>query len=323
MFWAGIFIAPIRNEQGQVTHFVSVGSDITRRLEDEAIRRDLQGRLYDEMRQREHIAIELQVAQKLEAVGRLAAGVAHEINTPIQYIGDNVVFLQSAISDVLRIIDSHHQDAAVAVQIEAEVDLQFLRREAPKAIERARDGVERVAGIVRAMKEFAHPGSARSSADLNRALATTATVARGEYKYVATVECRFGAIPPVICNLGEINQVFLNLLVNAVHAIEQTGKDVATGRIVVSTEHVGQQVQICIGDNGCGIPTEHLEKIFDPFFTTKEVGKGTGQGLAIARSIIVDRHGGTIDVRSRVGEGTTVVISLPVSSAGTEAGDRS
>jgi PAS domain S-box-containing protein len=323
VFWAGISIAPIRNDEGKVTHFVCVGSDITRRLQDESIRRDLQERLYEEMRQRESIAIELRVAQKLESVGRLAAGVAHEINTPIQYVGDNVVFLQTAIDDLLRVVDALHKDPGAAAQVESEVDLEFLRLEAPKAVDRAHEGVERVAGIVRAMKEFAHPGTgARSSADLNQALQTTATVSRGEYKYVATVECQLGAIPPVICNLGEMNQVFLNLLVNAVHAIEQAGRDVATGRIRIATEQVGDYVHIRITDNGCGIPAEHLDKIFDPFFTTKEVGKGTGQGLAIARSIVVDRHGGAIDVSSVVGEGTTITVSLPLSTR-SGAGDPS
>jgi two-component system, NtrC family, sensor kinase len=314
LFWAGISIAPIRNDDGQVTHFVSLGSDITRRLEDELLRNELQERLVDEMRQREEIAIELRMAQKLESVGRLAAGVAHEINTPIQYVGDNIVFLQTAITDVLRVVDAHHDDPAGAAEMEAEVDLDFLRQEAPKAIERAHDGVERVASIVRAMKEFAHPGTARSSADLNRALETTVTVARGEYKFVATVECQLGDIPPVVCNLGELNQVFLNLLVNAAHAIEQSGKDSATGRIVITTACHGEEVEISMADNGCGIADEHLDKIFDPFFTTKEVGKGTGQGLAIARSIIVEKHGGSIDVRSTVGEGTTIVIRLPLQS---------
>jgi two-component system NtrC family sensor kinase len=137
-------------------------------------------------------------------------------------------------------------------------------------------------------------------------------VARNEYKYSAQVETHLADLPEVICNIGELNQVLLNLIVNAAHAIVESGKDAATGRIVIATERLPDQVRICISDNGCGIPKANLEKIFDPFFTTKEVGRGTGQGLALARSIIVEKHGGHIDVQSEPGVGTTFILSLPV-----------
>jgi signal transduction histidine kinase len=187
--------------------------------------------------------------------------------------------------------------------------------ELPKSMDRAREGVQRVANIVRAMKEYSHPGSeARSPADLNRALARTLEIARSEYKTLATVELVQGDLPHVLCNIGELNQVFLNLLVNAAHAIEKSGKDAATGRIRIVSEHAGAEVILNFEDNGCGIPAEHLDKIFDPFFTTKEVGKGTGQGLAITHSVVVDRHGGKIEVDSEVGRGTRIALRLPVTA---------
>jgi len=166
----------------------------------------------------------------------------------------------------------------------------------PKAFERTFEGAERVANIVRAMKEFSHPDATEfSSADLNHALQTTLTVATNEYKYVAAVDTQFAELPPVICNVGELNQVFLNLIVNAAHAIHDAGKDSGNGGMIsIGTAVVGEHVEVTIADNGCGIPQENLDKIYDPFFTTKEVGRGTGQGLAITRSIVVDKHAGEV-----------------------------
>jgi signal transduction histidine kinase len=183
----------------------------------------------------------------------------------------------------------------------------------PKAFERTLQGVERVAAIVRAMKEFAHPdANEHSPADLNHAIETTLIVAHNEYKYTATVETKLGPLPEVMCNVGELNQVFLNLIVNAAHAIQESGKDAATGRMTIATVRNRDSVVISIADNGCGIPEENLEKVFDPFFTTKEVGRGTGQGLAIARSIVSEKHGGSIDVHSTVGVGTHFIVRLPI-----------
>ena len=319
-FWAGMVMAPVRSETGHIFYYVGIGADITAKLAQQREQRELQEKLYEEMRERERMAIELRLAQKLESVGRLAAGIAHEINTPIQYIGDSVSFLQSAQMDLDRLVKAYRDvlpsspSSEAASRIEKEIDLEFLSREMPKAFERTLEGVERVAAIVRAMKEFAHPDSPEhSSADLNHALETTLTVAHNEYKYSAQIETRFGELPPVPCNVGELNQVFLNLIVNAAHAIAESGKSADTGRIVVTTATAASHVEISIEDNGCGIPQEHLEKIFDPFFTTKPVGKGTGQGLAIARSIIAEKHGGHIDVHSVVGQGTRFLLRLPIS----------
>jgi signal transduction histidine kinase len=327
-------MTPILGADGRISHTVSVGADITARVEAERRKTELQQRLHDEMKERERLSVELQLAQKLESVGRLAAGVAHEINTPIQYVGDSVHFLRTAMEDIQRVLVAY-QDATQALLADpvasaalapaqaaaAAADLEFLNAEIPKAFERTLNGVDRVAGIVRAMKEFAHPDATQHGlADLNHALETTLTVARNEYKYSATVETHFGELPQVLCNVGELNQVFLNLIVNAVHAIQESGKDSASGHITVTTRVAGENVHITVADNGRGIPPEIIEKIYDPFFTTKEVGKGTGQGLAIARSIVVDKHGGDIGVRSRVGEGAAFTITLPIAGRPTPAG---
>jgi PAS domain S-box-containing protein len=323
-FCAGFTITPLRNRLQQITHYVAVGADITTRKEAERKREQLQEQLYNEMHERERISLELRLAQKLEAVGRLAAGLAHEINTPIQYVGDSVSFLRSAFQDLARLFAAHRAvvlggQAASEEQleqlraIEREIDFDFLRVEMPKAFERTLEGTQRVTEIVRAMKEFAHPdGSEQSPADLNHALEMTLIVARNEYKYDATVATQFDEIPPVTCNVGELNQVFLNLIVNASHAIQDSHHDAITGRITVTTRAVDKMVEITVADNGCGIPQENLEKIYDPFFTTKAVGRGTGQGLPIARSIIVDKHGGDIRVESYIGTGTRFTILLPI-----------
>jgi PAS domain S-box-containing protein len=329
-FSVGILMTPVRNTAGVINHYLGIGSDITTKLEQQRVQRELQEQLYNEMRERERMAIELRLAQKLESVGRLAAGVAHEINTPIQYIGDSVLFLQSAAADLRKLQMTYRaafqrlvnneslQDVEPGVrEAEAQTDLEFLFQEIPKAFERTLNGVERVAAIVRAMKEFAHPDSVEhSSADLNHAIETTLTVAHNEYKYSAQVETRFGELPLVVCNVGELNQVFLNLIVNAAHAITESGKDAATGRIIITTIASGSDVAISIEDNGCGIPKENIDKVFDPFFTTKPVGRGTGQGLAIARSIIVEKHGGSIEIQSLVGGGTSFLLRLPTAGRG-------
>jgi signal transduction histidine kinase len=236
-----------------------------------------------------------------------------------------VYFLKSAFEDLSVLFQAYREVAAKQSAqagegtvahlqaLESSADYEFLSVEVPKAFERTLEGTQRVAGIVRAMKEFAHPDTnEHKPADINHALQTTLTVARSEYRYAAQVETSFEPIPEVLCSIGELNQVFLNLIVNSSHAIVDSGKDSASGLITIKTELIGDDVRISIADNGCGIPQENLEKIFDPFFTTKEVGRGTGQGLAIARSIVVDKHAGRIDVTSEIGHGTQFIIFLPV-----------
>ncbi len=328
-FWLGVTVKPIFDEQGRLTHSVATGADITAKREAARKQQELQDKLVGEMRERERMAVELQLAQKLESVGRLAAGIAHEINTPIQYVGDGVHFLRSSHEDLMLLLqgwrdllaDPAHGSLGQAerqalADLELKYDLEFHREEAPKAFDRIFDGIERVANIVKAMKEFAHPDATEhSAADLNHAIKTTLVVASNEYRYVARVSTDFGDIPFVSCNVGELNQVFLNLIVNAAHAIHDAGKDLTTGQIHISTALEGATVVIRVRDNGCGIPVEHLSRVYDPFFTTKEVGRGTGQGLAITRSIIVDKHAGDVSVASTVGVGTEFTLRLPVGDA--------
>jgi two-component system NtrC family sensor kinase len=274
--------------------------------------------------ERARMEVDLRLAQKLEAVGQLAAGIAHELNTPIQFLGDSIDFLrqawtdlhglQTTFMDILAQVGELRPDlVAEAQRRRQEVDVEFLSAEIPAAFERASDGVRRVTTIVRAMKDFAHVDRReRGPANLNEAIRNTLIVARNEYKYVAEVETDFGELPSVSCNVGDLNQVFLNLIVNAAHAIgDVVGKSGELGRITVRTRAQGQRVSITIADTGAGIPAEIADRVYDPFFTTKEVGKGTGQGLAISRSI-VDKHQGTISFESEVGRGTTFTISLPI-----------
>jgi PAS domain S-box-containing protein len=281
---------------------------------------------------RKQMEVELRHAQKLEAVGALAAGIAHEINTPIQFIGDNTRFLQTAFTGVRKLLDEYEViceaarkgvaseeliRSAKAARIDA--DWEYSREEIPKAIDHALQGIDRVAKIVRAMKEFSHVNQCleKTAVDLNRAIESTLIVARNELKYVAEVETHYGELPPVICHLGDLNQVFLNLLINAAHAIGDVVKGTGTkGRIAVDTSFIGEWIEIAISDTGTGIPKQVQDKVFDPFFTTKEVGKGTGQGLALARAVIVEKHGGTLTFDTQPGKGTTFYVRLPMIPVG-------
>ncbi|HEX8346723.1 MAG TPA: ATP-binding protein, partial [Actinoplanes sp.] len=278
----------------------------------------------EDVTERRALAEELRRAQELEAVGRLAAGIAHEINTPIQFVGDNVRFLDTAFADLDRLSTAYRElaaaaqdggDLAAAVrnvdEVATEIDIEFVMDEVPVAISQTLEGVGRVANIVRAMKAFGHPGTEeKSRADLNEAIRNTIVVANNEIKYVADVEIECGELPLVHCHLGDINQVVLNLVVNAAHAIGAA--DRGRGTIRVNTRLDGGYAVIEVADTGTGVPAEIADKLFDPFFTTKEVGTGTGQGLALVRTLVADRHGGTIDFTSEVGVGTVFTVRLPV-----------
>ena len=272
------------------------------------------------------LEIELRHSQKLESVGRLAAGIAHEINTPIQFVGDNVDFLSGAFQQVLALCDTYGKLCAKAASVplsaedieglkkqEEQADLEYIRANVATSIASTIDGVGGVARIVQSMKAFAHPDHGeRAMADLNAALRDTLTVATNELKYVAKVETDFGKIPAVPCFVNDLNQVFLNLLVNAAHAIgDVVGKSGKLGVIRVRTYLEGSIVVIAISDTGTGIPEAVQGRIFDPFFTTKEVGKGTGQGLALARAVVVDQHGGSLTFETEMGKGTTFFVRIP------------
>lgn len=277
----------------------------------------------EEITQRLQLERELAQAQKLESIGQLAAGIAHEINTPTQYVGDNIHFLQDAFSDLQRLLQQYDalldalspaaQTREALDTLIAEIDLHYLLEEIPLAISQSLEGVQRIASIVAAMKEFSHPGGEdKVAVDINKALENTATVARNEWKYVAELELNLEPdLPLVACLPGEMNQVFLNLIVNAAHAIGELQRE-EKGRIAITTRRDGEWVEICIRDTGCGISPEIQDRVFDPFFTTKGVGKGTGQGLSIAHNVVVSKHGGTISFTSDAGKGTTFTIRLPL-----------
>jgi PAS domain S-box-containing protein len=273
---------------------------------------------------------QLAQSQKLESIGQLAAGIAHEINTPIQYVSDNTIFLRDSFAEITRSLDALRQLLSSAKSgpltddliseadaIVESADIDYLSEEIPKTLEQTLEGVNRVAHIVRAMKNFSHPCSAdKALEDLNRLVENTITVARHEWKYVADVITDFDtslALTP--CLIGEFNQVILNLLVNAAHAVGErlakAGETNTKGTIRVSTRQNGDWAEVRISDTGTGIPEAIRSRVFDPFFTTKPVGRGTGQGLAIAHDVIVGKHGGELTFETEVGKGTTFIIRLP------------
>jgi len=282
---------PLHDEQGRLTGVVGIGIDITDRKAAE-----------------ERMAS----SDRLESIGRLAAGVAHEINTPIQYLNDSVSFIREGVGELLAYIDKLH--AALPQKPEANDDVEYLREELPPALTRVADGLQRIAEIVRSMKHFSHADqNEMGEVDLNTAIASTLVIARSEYKDCADLETFYGDIPKVTCHGGQINQVVLNLVVNSAHAIaDMVKKNGGRGRLVVQTSLKGEFVEIAISDTGGGIPENIRARIFDPFFTTKEVGRGTGQGLSIVRNVVVKGHGGELDFVTEVGIGTTFYVRLPV-----------
>jgi two-component system, NtrC family, sensor kinase len=268
-------------------------------------------------------------AQKLEAVGQLAAGIAHEVNTPAQYVTDNVAFLQRAFEKLLRLVeaqsnfveatragDATPQSLEVVDALRASAKLDYLARQVPRAIDQSLEGLGQISAIVKAMKEFSHPsGAERRPFDIHDVIESTTIVARNEWAHVADLQLDFDwSLPSVLLLRNEFSQVMLSLIVNAAQAVAASlpAGSADKGKIVISTKAVGQNVEVRISDNGVGIP-EHLQaRVFEPFFTTKQVGKGTGQALAIAYSVIVDKHGGTISFESQEGRGTTFLVSLPL-----------
>jgi signal transduction histidine kinase len=245
-----------------------------------------------------------------------------------------VEFVRTSMTDVAAVIRAYRDlkdaakssgDVATTLQLaedaEQSADLDYILSNAPQALESSVEGLRRIATIVRSMKEFAHPDQAQMTlADLNQAIRSTLVIAHNEYKYIADLSTELGELPRVPCYLGEINQVILNLLVNAAHAISDVVKDSGSlGKLMVRTRLDGDMVEISVGDSGTGIPEAARDHIFDPFFTTKEVGRGTGQGLAIAHSVIVKKHGGTLRFETECGVGTTFFIRLPIQAYDADA----
>lgn len=310
LFWESAAVSPIFDQNGAIANFLGVKEDITERRKLEA---------------------ELRQAQKLEGVGQLAAGIAHEINTPTQFVTDNITFFQDSWAAVSQLIEKYRtvnrdylEKASPSMAeelraVEAKLDLDFIFEEIPHAIAQSLDGARRVANIVRAMKEFSHPDSAdKAGTDLNKAIESTITVARNEWKYIADVTTEFeAALPPVVCYAGEVNQVILNLIVNAAHAIKDKVRGSEKGTITIRSRNRGRFAEISVADTGTGIPEEIQSRIYEPFFTTKEVGKGTGQGLALAYSVVVKKHQGKLWFETERGKGTTFFVQLPIESADT------
>ncbi len=316
---------PYRDKKGTVVGIVEDFQDISERVRVE--------------QEREQMQTQLLQRSKLESVGQLAAGIAHEINTPIQYIGTNIDFFSESFEDISTVLATFQnlfaqgdEATASSPKIKAirkaldEADWEFLREEIPTALEQTRDGVNRVSAIVRAMKEFSHPGSKeKAPADLNEIITNTLMVSSNEWKYAAEIETHFGELPMVPCLSDEMGQVFLNIIVNAAHAIanqqEETGRE-EKGRITITTSTADDFAEIRITDNGGGMKEEVKKRVFDPFFTTKEVGKGTGQGLSIARNVIITKHQGTITVDSEIDHGTTFIIRLPLKESKDQGGEQ-
>ena len=307
--FVGFSVRPVFSKQKGKTRFIVTGADVT---------------------QKKCLEEQLRQAHKLEAIGQLAAGIAHEINTPTQYIGDNTTFLKESWQSIMKLLDfcrrmREEAGKTSSVSLEAladfdrlceETDLEFLSREIPHAIDESLNGLQQVARIVRAMKEFSHVGSdEKQMVDLNRAIEATITVAKSEWKHVAEVEFQPGAdLPAVPALAGELKQVILNLIVNAAHAIGDVVGDGSKGKgkITVTTGRDAEYVEVAIRDTGAGIPEAIRPRVFELFFTTKAVGKGTGQGLSVAHTIVVKRHQGRIWFETELGKGTTFFVRLPL-----------
>ena len=282
---------PVRNSAGHIIGIVGTGRDITERKEAEQ---------------------RLAAGERLESIGRLAAGVAHEINTPVQYVSDSAVFIREGVHELLTQLDK--LQASQPDDPDPDSDLRYLQRELPGALDRVLEGLARITEIVRSMKDFSHPDQREMrSIDLNRAIHSTLVIARSEYKKVAELHTDFADLPLITCHGSQINQVILNLVLNAAHSIaDVVGATPDKGLITVKTFVDGPDVIIRISDTGAGIPEAIRHRVFEPFFTTKSVGQGTGQGLSIARDVVVQGHGGSITFETESGKGTTFFIRLPM-----------
>ena len=298
----------LRQSDGRVTGVLSIGQDVTERS-------ILQGQLAQ--------------AQKLEAIGRLAAGIAHEINTPTNFVANNVRFSKENLSKIFMLLQFYRElkrqlengeDPSEMLEktgsILGEADLDFVLEEIPVALEETLEGLDHIAGIVRSMKEFSHPGGKEKELrDLGQAIQNTINITRNEWRYHAEMVTDFDdSLPPAPVLVAEFNQVIMIMIINAVHAIQEVRGDSPDdlGVITVTTRQQGEWAEIRLSDTGPGIPGDIREKVFDPFFTTKEVGKGVGQGLAIAHTIVVNQHGGSIDVETEPGQGATFIVRLPI-----------
>lgn len=307
-FSADFIVCPLRGEDNEITGAVLTFRNLTEQRLQEA------NRIH---------------SMKLESIGELAAGIAHEINTPIQFVGSNLSFLRESFADLQELLDAYGElrqavegqspcaDIIARIdEISQRIDPDYLREETPAAFVQTVDGVERVSKLVLGLKGFAHSGSGeeKQAVDLNEIIDNTLVVCRNAYKYVADLETQFAKLPPIPVFPGDISQVIVNLVVNAAHAIAGVKKDSGNmGKITITTSIADKMVTIAVADTGGGIPEAIRQRVFDPFFTTKDVGQGSGQGLAISRNIIHDKHQGEIFFTSQTGIGTTFYVKLPIS----------
>jgi PAS domain S-box-containing protein len=327
-------VAPVRDAEGRITHYVGIKEDITerKRLEKQLMAQyeqaaNTNARLVEANEQLEHTNAELKSAQqqllqseKMASIGLLAAGVAHEINNPVGYINSNLGTLEKYLADIFTALDKYEgivssgahgnqelQDMQKLQQLNEKLDLDFLRNDIQSLLAESREGLERIKEIVLGLKDFSRSSADETWrwADLAKCLENTLTIVRNELKYKCEVVKEFGVLPQVYCLPSQLEQVFMNLLVNAAQAIE------THGTITLRTGQEGDRVWVEIADTGAGIPPEILPRIFDPFFTTKPVGTGTGLGLPVSYGIM-ERHHGKIEVHSEVGKGSTFRVTLPV-----------
>ena len=314
--WMHDTLRLIRDTNGNPLEVVGSLTDITeRKLMEDALQEkgNEQRLLIDQLQEAQ---AQLMQSEKMASIGQLAAGVAHEINNPVGFVNSNMGTLRNYVDTLLKVIEGYDRiidklpaDAGLSAsvaELRKQADLEFLADDVGDLVKESMDGLTRVTNIVQSLKDFSHVGETDwQYADLHQGIESTLTIANNEFKYKAVVVREFGKLPMVKCLASQLNQVFMNLIVNASHAIKDSGV------ISIKTGDLGDWVWIEIGDNGEGIPKENLSRIFDPFFTTKPIGKGTGLGLSLSYNIVA-KHGGRIEVDSEVGKGTRFTIHLPV-----------
>jgi len=318
--WMHDMLRLIRDEHDNPLEVVGSLTDITqrKRMEEDLHRKGEEQQLL--IQQLQEAQQQLLQAEKMASVGQLAAGVAHEINNPVGFVNSNMSSLQNYVTTLFDVINRYDgifgqlalsdEVKAMIQSIQKKADLDYVREDVADLVRESLDGLKRVKDIVQSLKDFSHAGETEwQEADIHQGLDSTLNIVKNEIKYKATIDKRYGNLPRVHCVISQLNQVFMNLLVNASHAIKEKGI------IAISTgteEREGEPwVWIKIMDTGCGIPKENLNRIFEPFFTTKPVGSGTGLGLSLAYGII-NNHGGKINIHSVVGKGTSFTIQLPV-----------
>lgn len=321
-----------------ITGMVESYRDITERvLTEQATKQAYENELDSKETRLTEVQRQLVQSEKLASIGQLAAGVAHEMNTPLGFVASNFETLEKYIDKIRRMLGEYEkltskieltEDNGIVecargiMQTAAELKLDFILEDIEDLFEESKDGIQRVTSIIQNLRDFSRVDQSDEAAlfNINKGIEATLVVARNEIKYDADVETDLGEIAAIRCNSGQINQVFLNILVNAAHAIKSCGLD-GKGLIRIRTYAEDGKVVCEISDNGCGIEPDKLGKIFDPFFTTKAVGKGTGLGLSLSYDIIVNKHKGQLLVDSEPGKGTTFTIKLPVAGRETVAQD--